>query len=587
MIYQNPFRVLGLPVTATDREIAKRIGDLSIYADMGKTIEYDFDHFFHVKPFRSIESIIEAKQKIDQPGNKLFYALFWFWENSNNTIDEMAFEELKKGNVEKATTFWERETQRGITYQNKSNHKNLSTLRLGLSTQNGKLNKDNFISSLSLSGLFLSNGHFVEFTNQVLGIKHSVDLTEILSHYVYEIISMANPHISLRTSENKVTHKELLHYFETYPDAIQNDILGKFIGKPIHNIERQIEKSEQQRTADESIANKAGLELYNNTKADIDQLLSVLSKTDIKFQLIADKLADELISCSVAYFNKYRDTDIDPGDDALKLTEHAKLIVVGDKIKDRINQGLPIIREYVDGKPKRGKLKPVKQYFDFIYTKLVELQSETQNKTVDFRRKEDGYLISFLPSNAKRFVDSCEPKLVSIKNHLGSKDEDFLELCDIVVGATLGVCIEYLNDVAKLAGRLNSYDDDKKRSMFISAISEIKPVFDKIDKLDMSHSKRSEYTEFCYKIGIKKKESTDGGCYVATMVYGSYNAPEVRVLRKFRDEYLLQNTLGRLFVILYYRFSPSFVERTKHITLVHTIFRSVLNRVVKIIKASR
>ena len=94
LIFQNPFRILGIPVTATDREIAKQIGSMELYADMGKTIEYDSDHFFPIKPTRTTESIQETKQKIDQPNNKLFHALFWFWENSNNTIDEMAFEEL-------------------------------------------------------------------------------------------------------------------------------------------------------------------------------------------------------------------------------------------------------------------------------------------------------------------------------------------------------------------------------------------------------------------------------------------------------------------------------------------------------------
>ncbi|MBT4207674.1 hypothetical protein HOE22_04950 [Candidatus Woesearchaeota archaeon] len=96
IIYQNPFRVLGIPITATDREIAKQINDLAIYAEMNKLVEYDSDNFFSTKPNRTKEHLQEAKQKIEQPNSKIFYSLFWFWENTKNTIDVMAFEELKR-----------------------------------------------------------------------------------------------------------------------------------------------------------------------------------------------------------------------------------------------------------------------------------------------------------------------------------------------------------------------------------------------------------------------------------------------------------------------------------------------------------
>jgi len=51
-------------------------------------------------------------------------------------------------------------------------------------------------------------------------------------------------------------------------------------------------------------------------------------------------------------------------------------------------------------------------------------------------------------------------------------------------------------------------------------------------------------------------EGDDGGCFIATAAFGSPLERHVRMLRGFRDRYLLTNVLGKAIVGLYYEFGP-------------------------------
>lgn len=120
----------------------------------------------------------------------------------------------------------------------------------------------------------------------------------------------------------------------------------------------------------------------------------------------------------------------------------------------------------------------------------------------------------------------------------------------------------------------------------------IKPVLDKLS-IPQSPTKTSpSYQSYRstpvrqntnyqqYRPAPKRSE----GCYIATMAYGDYDHPQVKILRRFRDEVLLKSNGGRLFVKFYYWVSPKMVTILSGHDTINLYIRRILDRVVDIVK---
>lgn len=398
-IHQNPFRILGLPVTATDREITKRIGDMSIYSDMGKPIKYEIDSYFPIKPVRTAESINDATQKIDRLTNKIFYSMFWFWETTNNVIDEMAFEELKNGNITKSIQLWMKGIDKGITSKNNSNYKNLSVLLMVSSESN----TENIFKSIALTGEFVSNGFLDKYINLLSRGTHSIDPSEIINLYIDEIITEVKSNLDLDSGHLLL---DFIKSFQSFPEAIQNSILDKVVGNHAHNINSAIEVFSNKVSNNKCNSGQYGIELFKNIEKDANTINFLVSNDIPHYQPIIDKLVDNLIDACIFTWNE---NDVHINDDLHKqISEIEELIknfavstMVSDRFLEQVGRiSLTIIR--------REKLKPLNP-LQVKFNKAIE-QCEMLNKSEHYQ------IAKQFVFNIKMELDQLKKLLVDIED---------------------------------------------------------------------------------------------------------------------------------------------------------------------------
>lgn len=111
-------------------------------------------------------------------------------------------------------------------------------------------------------------------------------------------------------------------------------------------------------------------------------------------------------------------------------------------------------------------------------------------------------------------------------------------------------------------------------------ISDLKAMYDEIQMLDPSFVP----PELPSTPGVNQysqSNSSSGGCYVATAVYGSYDCPEVWTLRRFRDYTLAETWYGRAFIRTYYAISPTLVRWFGHTEWFNRMWKPILNKMVR------
>jgi hypothetical protein len=590
LISENPYRTLGVFCGASTREIQKQLAKVKAFSRVGKQsrLETDFDFLGGVN--RDLELITEAANKIEQAKNKVMYSLFWF--QKANHIDETALGYLKKNETDKAIEIWTKLTDpinHNVSLKNFSAYLNISTILIELGFQNN--DKEKITNGFQYKGYLISSDHFSEFVKSVGGENIVLNKELIANEVLSEVL------ILTKQRNIDLSYSELIEAFKTFPAKAQEELKKKFTEQPKLSIEKEIEFTQEMREEYPEEAYEYGTELYKKSKQHLLFLIQTLGKTNIEVKTLSNSLANEILQCSIDFFNNHQDDDnFDPGDQAVKLAKMAKGICPPGATLSRINENLETIQEWVDDAPERERHQVIESDLAFVTAKLTRFQN--LEDTVE---------------NAKDLINSCKPKLQNMRAELGSSDDFYLKISSAVVGNAQGMLVSAVNEAQENfknsqslgTGQPQFHMVDGRMQMklpkYISLsglatiISEAYSATTSMESMDMYPNLRQQFLTNKNTIGSIKSQisaanrtvssssssrSSGSGCYIATMVYGDYDHPKVMVLRNYRDEVLLSSIIGRIFVRLYYSISPWLVKILKNNNPTNTFIRKVLNRII-------
>lgn len=590
LIKNNPYRIIGLLAGATAKEQDRQIRRLKQYLAAEQEPEGDYSFPTLGKLDRTLEDVTEASSKLNLDNDKMTAALFWFY-NGNTITDEPAFELLKDGNIQECSDIWVKLMASGeVTKRNSSAYHNLSTLLLRNSFISSGIDEKILSDAISYKIEFLESEFVKDF------ITRTTDETFKINKEQIELIF-------LRLLQNEVERHggiSTIKFLEIINDcefAAKEEFIKEFVNKPIEQIERKITDTRNTRKANKNDAIKSGIALFNQTKESLTLLKSVLGSKSIKYISISDKVSEEVLQCGIDYFKLHKDTPNDPGQAVMNLFKGANSLACGNIAKQRCTENIENLQEWINDKPVREKQFKIKADLDA----LIEIFQE-------FDRKSETV------ENAKAIINRSKPKLAAIKTILGSSDELYLKLSTRVA----------MQAQSSIIGEVNKAQENLDYNLMIDrygTISRLKSTLTNawsattlLGTLDMDYSfKTNRYNPnkdslrgLCVQLGVStstystpstssttnrstsssstSSSSSSGGCYIATMAYGSYEHPQVLVLRQYRDEVLDKTQFGKWFIRTYYHYSPMLVEKLKGHKKINLLIRKSLNQFIKLIK---
>jgi hypothetical protein len=316
LILKNPFRILGLPVAATDREISKRVSDLEIFAELGKAKTYPFDFPVLGEVDRSPDAIKDAARRLESPLLRLAHSIFWF--RQGDQVDEQALKHL--GNFEL------RETDRVFSESIEASedlgqvtwriNRGIFSLWMCYDHNESRLDDQARVYfEQALEDIGYVTDELYDDAFKLIPSNQKIDPKQVREFVADAIVQIAN------TSEENSYGPNALHIVDQcwsfHHETL--DYIKSLVTNPLINrIQDAIIISQNIRSQGATIDDLRRKNGLSKVESLIYELQTSLGKDNHRFQAIANAFANEVITCAINALNEHGATST-----ALVLAEWA------------------------------------------------------------------------------------------------------------------------------------------------------------------------------------------------------------------------------------------------------------------------
>lgn len=397
ILRNNPYRLLGVYSNSPTKERLANHNRMKAFLKVGKTVSFPLDLPQYLSAIQRTEvSVMDAEAQLTLPKDQLLYAQFWFVKATH--LDEVAFNHLFAGEIDKAEEIW----QKKDTASSLQNRIVCALMR------------EDYRRAVTCAETLYENPLYSnQFVSAILGTDGNADIGSLAFRFLDELC-------------DEVGANKLLPFIND--DAWESHVEEKAVKSLVDSIQDAIAIAKKSKGKEAEARLNAGEALRENTRGAFQQLKGFLSATDLQYQMIADKLGLEILQCGIDYFNGSEEPEA--AHKAMSLQKYAQSIVVGQMAKDRCEENVDILQ------------------------KIIEALPPSEVLAEDCAIKEELRKYCKLPDEicyAVTLLNKTKPHLQAIKNKLGSNNKYYLKISTQIVSNALHNLIEEVNATQKQA----------------------------------------------------------------------------------------------------------------------------------------